>query len=480
MPSNLLNADTSFPQLNDEQSEEEKITLVVNYLYMLLEQLRYTLSNLGEKNFNQTELQNMADIITGPVYIELNDGKTKLSAIEQTATGLISRVSSTEASIDAVTGRVTSVESNVSTLEQTATSITARVSSAEANMDDVTGRVASMESNVSTLEQTANSITARVSSTETSIDAVTGRVVNVESNMSTLEQTATSITTRVSSTEASMDAVTGRVTNVESAVSTLQQTANSITARVSTSEGRISTLQQTANSITTRVANAEGDISTLEQTVKGFTLSVTNGSGFSTLSLKSGSTTIATSGNITLGGNVVFKNNLTDGSTQISGSNIKTGTISAERIDAENIKTKYLWNESSQKVIDASTRGTVRIGSSTTGDAVDFYVVSKVSRFGSGNDYVEINTGKSEVTPGMSWKLGTSTRRWESGYFSNLRTHNLYADASGAIIELGGFPTSSKIGFFGATPITRRAVADNATVATLITALKAYGLIGSG
>ena len=41
-----------------------------------------------------------------------------------------------------------------------------------------------------------------------------------------------------------------------------------------------------------------------------------------------------------------------------------------------------------------------------------------------------------------------------------------------------GYNTSSKLGFFGTTPVTRQTVASSATVATLITALKAYGLIG--
>ena len=47
MPSNLLTADTSFPNLKSSKSTDEKFGEVSNYLYMLLEQLRYTLGNLG-------------------------------------------------------------------------------------------------------------------------------------------------------------------------------------------------------------------------------------------------------------------------------------------------------------------------------------------------------------------------------------------------------------------------------------------------
>lgn len=47
MPSNILTTDTSFPQLTEEQSTDEKFGVITNYLYMLLEQLRYSMANLG-------------------------------------------------------------------------------------------------------------------------------------------------------------------------------------------------------------------------------------------------------------------------------------------------------------------------------------------------------------------------------------------------------------------------------------------------
>ena len=45
-------------------------------------------------------------------------------------------------------------------------------------------------------------------------------------------------------------------------------------------------------------------------------------------------------GTITLDGNVVFKSNLTDGTTSISGENIKTGTIDADRINLNTVASK--------------------------------------------------------------------------------------------------------------------------------------------
>ena len=156
MPSNLLAVDTSFPQLTDQQSDGEKITVVTNYLYMLLEQLRYTLNNLGKENFNDTEFKGIVNLITEPVYIQLQNMDGDISALQITAEGLMSRM--------------TSAEGNISTLTQTANGLTARVESAEGNISTLqqtasglTSRVANAEGDISTLSQTVNGMRLSVS-----------------------------------------------------------------------------------------------------------------------------------------------------------------------------------------------------------------------------------------------------------------------------------------------------------------------------
>ena len=56
MPSNLLNADTGFPDLMGNQSTDEKFRMVSDYLYMLLEQLRYSMANLGPVSYTHLTL----------------------------------------------------------------------------------------------------------------------------------------------------------------------------------------------------------------------------------------------------------------------------------------------------------------------------------------------------------------------------------------------------------------------------------------
>lgn len=172
MPSNLLNADTSFPELNDKQSDEEKITLVVNYLYMLLEQLRYTLQNLGEDNFNSQELKNIAGIITDPVYVQLQDDEANISALQLTAEGLGTRMTDAEGNISSLTqtatsltSRMTSAEGSISTLTQTSTSLTSRITNAEGSISTLSQTVNGMALSVtngsysSTIRLQANGVT---------------------------------------------------------------------------------------------------------------------------------------------------------------------------------------------------------------------------------------------------------------------------------------------------------------------------------
>ena len=135
MPSNLLNADVGFPQLNEEQSNDEKINKIVDYLYMLLEQLRYSFGNMDKDNFSESGLDELEHLITDPVYVRLEDDEGNIAALAVTAQGL--------------TTRITNAEGDISTLTQTANSLTSRITNAEGD--------------ISTLTQTVNSITLSVS-----------------------------------------------------------------------------------------------------------------------------------------------------------------------------------------------------------------------------------------------------------------------------------------------------------------------------
>lgn len=117
MPSSLLAVDTAFPQLTEEQSTEEKFGVVTNYLYMLMEQLRYSMANLGAGNFNDAELDAIGKSITAPIYIDLENAAGAIHELRITA--------------DQLTSRMEDAEGNISSIDQYARSITMQVSNGE-------------------------------------------------------------------------------------------------------------------------------------------------------------------------------------------------------------------------------------------------------------------------------------------------------------------------------------------------------------
>lgn len=194
MPGNILSADTQFPNFAGQESPAEQIRTIRNYLYMLLEQLRYTLNNLDAGNFNTEGLKEIQDAISQPILKQLSDTDGNLAELQVTAAGLASRVSSNEG--------------DISQLEQTAQGLSSRIGDAEGN--------------ISSLQQTANGLSSRVTS--------------AEGNISTLQQTANGLSSRVS--------------NAEGSISSLSQTASGLETRVANAEGAVSTVSQKVNGVT--------------------------------------------------------------------------------------------------------------------------------------------------------------------------------------------------------------------------------------
>ena len=268
MPSSLQTLDTAFPKIDDHKTTEENFNQVVNYLYMLLENLRYTLGNLGEDNFNDAELDSIGKLITEPVWARIADDEGNIHTLNVTAQNLLSQVSD--------------LDGNLSALQQTAETLSSRITTADGN--------------ISALTQTANSLSSKIS--------------DAEGNISSLSQTVNGLSSKISSAEGN--------------ISTLQQTANSLSTKVSNAEGSVSTLTQTVNGFSLSVSN--GTSSSTIKLMSGSTvissqsISFSGMVTFSDLSAK-GSTTI-NGGNITTG---------TINACNINGVNVTGCTINGSR-----------------------------------------------------------------------------------------------------------------------------------------------------
>ena len=268
MPSSLQTLDTAFPKIDNHQTTEENFNQVVNYLYMLLENLRYTLGNLGEDNFNDAELDSIGKLITEPVWARIADDEGNIHTLNVTAQNLLSQVSD--------------LDGNLSALQQTAETLSSRITTADGN--------------ISALTQTANSLSSKIS--------------DAEGNISSLSQT--------------VNGLSSKITTAEGNISSLQQTAGTLSTKVSNVEGSISTLTQTVNGFSLSVSN--GTSSSTIKLMSGSTvissksISFSGMVTFSDLSTK-GSTTINGS-NITTG---------TINACNINGVNVTGCTIKGSR-----------------------------------------------------------------------------------------------------------------------------------------------------
>lgn len=69
MPGGLAALDIGFPRFTGQETTEQKLTAIMNYLYMLLETLRYTLSNLDTSNWNKPALDEFVEMIRAGLVV---------------------------------------------------------------------------------------------------------------------------------------------------------------------------------------------------------------------------------------------------------------------------------------------------------------------------------------------------------------------------------------------------------------------------
>ena len=81
MPSNWLYIDTNFPSFTQKESVNDKVETMQDYLFMLVEQLRYTLHNLDLSNMNKTATDEFVKQITDPIYGEIKDAEGNITQV---------------------------------------------------------------------------------------------------------------------------------------------------------------------------------------------------------------------------------------------------------------------------------------------------------------------------------------------------------------------------------------------------------------
>ena len=127
MPANWLYMDSKFPDFNEDISTEEKLEQLQNYLYMLVEQMRYTTQNLDTSNMNQTALNSWEEAITKPLYLMLEGEGERLTQLSVTADGLTAMVQSQQQQVQEVKDAQEDAQNALEGLDQSVQEISSRV-----------------------------------------------------------------------------------------------------------------------------------------------------------------------------------------------------------------------------------------------------------------------------------------------------------------------------------------------------------------
>ena len=244
-------------------------------------------------------------------------------------------------------------------------------------------QIETITTDVSEVKQTANGLTSTVSSVQTTLNNLEGEVETLKTKQSTIEQNVNSITTKVESVEETAN-------GAKTAASEAQQTANSFSTKITAVENTAnsaattaSEAKQTANSFSTRITTAEGNISSISQTASKIDWVIKSGTSSSNFTITDRMATLAAE-KIDLTGYVTINSLKSGGTTTIDGGRITTGTISADRIDASQLKVRNIYN-ASDKLVITSASSYLHIGGDSTSANMDYLVLKAAQSIQIGN-----------------------------------------------------------------------------------------------
>lgn len=162
MPSNWLYIDTNFPSFTQKESASDKIETMQDYLFMLVEQLRYTLHNLDLSNMNKTAADEFVKQITDPIYGEIKDAEGNITQVALVAEGLAARIGDAEGNITQLQATAQGLSASISNLNGSVTNLTADVNGIRAT---VRGKIGTSEAQT-LIDQSLNGITLSATSGE--------------------------------------------------------------------------------------------------------------------------------------------------------------------------------------------------------------------------------------------------------------------------------------------------------------------------
>lgn len=433
---------TSIGQYIDSTAGTAKVVSAASGVYQRKDQMsNYVLSSSLNTSIGQ--------------YIDSQAGQAKI----------ISAAASTYQRKDAMSGYVTTSSLNTSIGQY---------------IDTQAGQ-AKIVSAVSGTYQTISGMSSYV--TKSSLDASITAHINTQAGIA-------EVTSAVSATYQRKDAMGNYVQN--------SQLNNSITQYVNSSTGKNAIVASVSGSFAGKSYESRVEVS--ESKIGWLIKSGTSASNFT----MTDRAIQLTAGSIDLTGYVTFNSLTNQGATSINGSNITTGTISADRINASSLKIERIYSPNTDNAIIycekyGSIYDQLHIGSDRTYAQIKYINIQATNEvtigYYDGMNSIVFDTATKVAYPstGNGWKLGKTNRAFAEIVVNKItfapnNTGDSYANsltASGSgttvtltpnrdktlnigtssyrlgevyldIAQFGSSGASAKIGFFGTTPIAKQ------------------------
>nr|DAG33615.1 MAG TPA: endosialidase chaperone [Caudoviricetes sp.] len=176
MPTTFQLVETTFPN-GEGKNTQEQIEGIYDYLFVLLEQLRYTLFNLDDSNVNPNAMSDFIKNIREPIYAKIEDTNKNVNELSITAQGLAARIGDAEGDITQLSARADGLAAEIKNAKGDITQLGARA-------DGLAARISSAEGNITQLGATANGLSARISSNEGSITNLTADINGIRTQVS--------------------------------------------------------------------------------------------------------------------------------------------------------------------------------------------------------------------------------------------------------------------------------------------------------
>lgn len=114
MPKSWAMVDSNFPTFTGGEKPAEQIRALVDYMFVLVEELKYQLENLDSSNWNSTALQTFQTDTTADVSEQVAAIAANLSLVTSEVAAISNRLNA----VESLSGRMNRVETDVAYMDE--------------------------------------------------------------------------------------------------------------------------------------------------------------------------------------------------------------------------------------------------------------------------------------------------------------------------------------------------------------------------